>query len=453
MPDLCSTESSISEKKLAANRANAKKSTGPKTTAGKERSRRNALKHGIRSERDLLPAELDAKVQGAFQKWKDQLRPEGEVETTLVRQAARCSCKLEWLDAQFNAVVTVQVRNAGYRFDSRERASARKEAEGLEENPAETVRLLRDSAAGCDRLIQDWRTLLAALPKGWDDDQTFLAVRLTGKDPAETLEPDLLSFSETRIQEIIAELEHRRAENEAEVDAALRAEAQAAALIPQGKWGALWPRYQGIVMKGYHQAIHDLIKIRRLDDPPRPNDFRRSGDDPPDGSNDSPRDRQTSMTAQDRAAAFAEAARQSEREKRKLERSIQDLSLQLEARNALIRRLERRGQAAPNEPTEAAKKTAATVKSARSPGFLRRIFRAAAILLVILTGAFSSSLRTIDAEDESAFPKRGESPSSDSAGRLNDLQTPPAGPRKPPQYRSQTPFPNPFDRDAGRTRR
>ena len=37
----------ISEKQLAANRANASKSTGPKTPAGKARSSQNSLKHGF----------------------------------------------------------------------------------------------------------------------------------------------------------------------------------------------------------------------------------------------------------------------------------------------------------------------------------------------------------------------------------------------------------------------
>ena len=36
-----------SEQQRAANRANAKRSTGPKTPAGKLRSSRNALKHGL----------------------------------------------------------------------------------------------------------------------------------------------------------------------------------------------------------------------------------------------------------------------------------------------------------------------------------------------------------------------------------------------------------------------
>jgi hypothetical protein len=44
-----SDSKSISEKRLAANRENAKKSSGPRTEDGKARSSRNAVKHGFRS--------------------------------------------------------------------------------------------------------------------------------------------------------------------------------------------------------------------------------------------------------------------------------------------------------------------------------------------------------------------------------------------------------------------
>jgi hypothetical protein len=39
----------VSEAKLEANRHNAKRSCGPRTEAGKLRSKRNAVKHGMRS--------------------------------------------------------------------------------------------------------------------------------------------------------------------------------------------------------------------------------------------------------------------------------------------------------------------------------------------------------------------------------------------------------------------
>jgi hypothetical protein len=43
----------ISERKLAANRRNAKKSCGPRTAAGKHKVSRNALRHGLAAVRHL----------------------------------------------------------------------------------------------------------------------------------------------------------------------------------------------------------------------------------------------------------------------------------------------------------------------------------------------------------------------------------------------------------------
>jgi hypothetical protein len=47
------------ERQIAANRANAQKSTGPKTSAGKLKSSRNAYRHGLSGPLRLDPATLD----------------------------------------------------------------------------------------------------------------------------------------------------------------------------------------------------------------------------------------------------------------------------------------------------------------------------------------------------------------------------------------------------------
>lgn len=65
------TKQPISERKLQANRANAKRSTGPKTDAGKAASRRNALKHGILGCSIDLPVvtpgfDVRSKLTGSF---------------------------------------------------------------------------------------------------------------------------------------------------------------------------------------------------------------------------------------------------------------------------------------------------------------------------------------------------------------------------------------------------
>ena len=46
-----------SEAQIAANRANAQRSTGPRTEEGKEKSARNALNHGLCAERVVIDEE------------------------------------------------------------------------------------------------------------------------------------------------------------------------------------------------------------------------------------------------------------------------------------------------------------------------------------------------------------------------------------------------------------
>jgi len=53
-----------SEKKIAASRRNALKSTGPRTREGKAVSRLNALRHGLRASKTILPPE----------KWEELLK-------------------------------------------------------------------------------------------------------------------------------------------------------------------------------------------------------------------------------------------------------------------------------------------------------------------------------------------------------------------------------------------
>jgi hypothetical protein len=47
------------EKQIAANRANSKRSTGPKTAVGKLRSSRNAFRHGLSLPLPLMPSMID----------------------------------------------------------------------------------------------------------------------------------------------------------------------------------------------------------------------------------------------------------------------------------------------------------------------------------------------------------------------------------------------------------
>jgi len=80
---------SISERKLAANRANAQLSTGPRTPEGKARSSRNALKHGLLSSQILLEHESAEELEALREGLYEELQPIGALEETLVEKDRR----------------------------------------------------------------------------------------------------------------------------------------------------------------------------------------------------------------------------------------------------------------------------------------------------------------------------------------------------------------------------
>jgi len=84
----------ISEKKLEANRANAQKSTGPRTDAGKDVSRMNAVKHGLLAQAVVITAGDYQEDPEEFTQLLDDLReqfaPVGVAEDLEVQTIARC---------------------------------------------------------------------------------------------------------------------------------------------------------------------------------------------------------------------------------------------------------------------------------------------------------------------------------------------------------------------------
>src|SRR5438046_3186754 len=72
------------EKQIAANRQNAKSSTGPRTDRGKRRSRRNAIRHDLTAE-TVIPALEDSAVYRALQRAiHSDYRPRSKFELELI---------------------------------------------------------------------------------------------------------------------------------------------------------------------------------------------------------------------------------------------------------------------------------------------------------------------------------------------------------------------------------
>ena len=76
----------MSEAALAANRANAKKCTGPKTREGKFKASLNALKHGAYSHNFILKTEDAGTFEHFSKSFIDEFQPETPSELELLKQ-------------------------------------------------------------------------------------------------------------------------------------------------------------------------------------------------------------------------------------------------------------------------------------------------------------------------------------------------------------------------------
>ncbi len=75
----------ISERKIQANRRNAKKSSGPRTKLGKAASRMNAMKHGITAEHVIVDGESAKEFKALRRELFDAFAPADAVEVELVQ--------------------------------------------------------------------------------------------------------------------------------------------------------------------------------------------------------------------------------------------------------------------------------------------------------------------------------------------------------------------------------
>lgn len=83
-----------SKKQISANRANAKRSTGPKTAAGKRGARLNALKHGLTAETIVVGDEDPAQFEALRDGYADDYSPATNTEQELVERLAAYSWRL-----------------------------------------------------------------------------------------------------------------------------------------------------------------------------------------------------------------------------------------------------------------------------------------------------------------------------------------------------------------------
>jgi hypothetical protein len=118
----------ISEKKRAANRANARRSTGPKTDEGKKIASLNAVRHGVHAKAALLPGEDPAELDALDQGLRRDLKPVGMMQEVIVERIVSLAWKLRRIAFAEEAALVMDQK-------SRERRNEVRLMFGREESP------------------------------------------------------------------------------------------------------------------------------------------------------------------------------------------------------------------------------------------------------------------------------------------------------------------------------
>ncbi|HYI92156.1 MAG TPA: hypothetical protein VEX68_01305 [Bryobacteraceae bacterium] len=84
-----------SARKIAANRANAQRSTGPQTIEGKQQTRYNATRHGLSGKRVVVDGEDPKRYEALLRDLIDAYQPANAAELTLVEDIAQNFWRLQ----------------------------------------------------------------------------------------------------------------------------------------------------------------------------------------------------------------------------------------------------------------------------------------------------------------------------------------------------------------------
>jgi hypothetical protein len=267
------------ERQIEANRLNALKSTGPRTVEGKERSRSNALTHG-------MPGEgVEAKLNLAFEErraaWEVTYAPEGEAGAWALERAVAASFQIERCERAIDGVIVHQAERARVAWETDRRLEAAIVAAKLSNDPFVVSRRLETSRHGCELMRDLWLKLGEAIDaRGeWTEAQVSLALDLLGipvdlRDGPSPLDPtDGVNPVTHRLGIVVHEsrrLERLQAEALEPLDNLDRRQAEAGDTGILSKPAQLLIRYQRDAWRRYREAIRVLRTSNETNTRPAP---------------------------------------------------------------------------------------------------------------------------------------------------------------------------------------
>jgi hypothetical protein len=109
MTDSITTNKATPGRRVEINRANAERSTGPRTDAGKRRSSLNALRHGLTGHIIVLPSEDHAAYEQHTRRLFGDLQPKGALEEQLVQCLVDTSWRINRIAALETNLLTLGI--------------------------------------------------------------------------------------------------------------------------------------------------------------------------------------------------------------------------------------------------------------------------------------------------------------------------------------------------------
>ena len=140
------------------NAQNSLKSTGPKTDAGKQRSRQNAIRHGLCGA-IAMPNEDPLKAYERETEWNSFYKPQTPGAQHLVNECVRATLLSDRLGTYSDATVSGQINKARHALECLREEVVEDARQFFVTDAEKAVRILSESAAGCTFMADRWQML------------------------------------------------------------------------------------------------------------------------------------------------------------------------------------------------------------------------------------------------------------------------------------------------------
>ena len=255
------------EKQIEANRRNAALSTGPKTEAGKARSRTNAVSHGLAAEHPEIEAGHSPAFVERRAKWGAEVRPDGEIAGWALDCAVAASLRIDSCGRAMDDLVAKTRQRARLAWDEDRAVEAAETFARLARHPALAARQLRTTPAGALLLLEAWAALGQALrDRDWTEAEAGRALDLLGvardlrqgRTAIDPPEGDALAFRRALVAEEGAELEELLEAALIPLEEGERLRAMAGDLALISKPGKLLARYERDAWRCYRRSMAEV---------------------------------------------------------------------------------------------------------------------------------------------------------------------------------------------------